>query len=182
MENSSLISIIIPVYNVERYLHQCIDSVINQTYKNLEIILVDDGSSDSCPAICDNYAQKDGRIIVIHKKNEGQSIARNKALKTATGKYIMFVDSDDWIDLDTCEVAVSYAEKFDTDIVFWSYIREYDSCAHPKLIYKTSNAYEYFNKTDVKYKLHRRLFGLIGAELRDPEQMDSLVTTPCKLY
>ncbi len=93
------ISVIIPIYNVEPYLRQCLDSVVNQTYRDLEIILIDDGSPDNCGAICDEYAAKDSRIQVIHKANGGLSAARNDGLKIATGEWISFVDSDDW-----CEV------------------------------------------------------------------------------
>ncbi len=93
-----MISVIVPVYNVEKYLHKCVDSIINQTYKDLEIILVDDGSPDNCPKICDEYAQKDNRIKVIHKENGGLSSARNAGLQVAIGDYIAFVDSDDYID------------------------------------------------------------------------------------
>lgn len=99
-----LISIIIPVYKVENYIHRCIDSIINQTYQNLEIILIDDGSPDRCGEICDDYAKKDKRIRVIHKRNEGQSEARNQGLALATGKYIGFVDSDDYIKNNMFEV------------------------------------------------------------------------------
>lgn len=97
-----LITIIIPVYNVEKYIHKCIDSVINQTYKNLEIILIDDGSKDNCSIICDDYAQKDKRIKVIHKKNEGVSSARNVGLNNAAGDWVTFIDADDWIEKDFC--------------------------------------------------------------------------------
>lgn len=100
MSNNPLITVIVPVYNVEKYLSRCVDSIINQTYKNLEIILVDDGSTDSSPAICDNYAKKDNRINVIHKQNNGASSARNAALDIASGDYIGFVDSDDYINRD----------------------------------------------------------------------------------
>lgn len=93
-----LISVIVPIYNVEPYLRKCVDSIISQTYRNLEIILVDDGSPDHCPEICDEYAEKDSRIIVIHKPNGGLSDARNAGLKQFKGEYVMFVDSDDWID------------------------------------------------------------------------------------
>jgi len=92
------ISVVIPVYKVEEYLSKCIESLINQKYKNLEIILIDDGSPDNCPQICDNYAKKDSRIIVVHKKNEGVSVARNTGIDIATGDYISFVDSDDFVD------------------------------------------------------------------------------------
>lgn len=94
------ISVIVPIYKVEDYLHRCIDSIINQTYTNLEIILVDDGSPDNCPMICDEYAKKDSRIKVIHKKNEGVAVARNVGIDIAAGKYIMFIDSDDFIEKD----------------------------------------------------------------------------------
>ena len=94
---NDLISVIIPVYNVEKYLEKCINSVINQTYKNLEIILVNDGSTDNCPNICDEFAKKDSRIRVIHKQNGGLSSARNAGLDIANGQYIGFVDSDDYI-------------------------------------------------------------------------------------
>ena len=89
---NELISVIVPIYNVEKYLHQCLKSIINQTYKNLEIILVDDGSPDNCPKICDEYSRKDKRIKVIHKENGGLSSARNAGLDVVTGEYISFID------------------------------------------------------------------------------------------
>ena len=94
-EPDKLVSVIIPVYKVENYLPMCVDSVLNQSYRNLEVILVDDGSPDDCPAICDEYAKKDKRIRVIHQKNAGLSMARNAGLDICTGDYITFVDSDD---------------------------------------------------------------------------------------
>lgn len=97
------ISVIVPIYKVEKYLKKCIDSILEQTYSNLEIILVDDGSPDNCPNICDEYAKKDSRIIVIHKKNGGLSDARNFGIEKATGKYIAFIDSDDYITCDYIE-------------------------------------------------------------------------------
>ncbi len=104
------ISVIIPVYNVEPYIRQCLDSVVNQTYKNLEIIIVDDGSPDNCPAICDEYAQRDERIRVIHKRNEGLSAAWNDGINETTGDWIMFVDSDDWIDSTFIDNMVSASD------------------------------------------------------------------------
>ena len=97
MSCKDLISIIIPIYKVEKFLDRCVESVVNQTYSNLEIILVDDGSPDNCPYMCDIWAQKDSRIKVIHKLNGGLSDARNKGLRISTGKFVGFVDSDDWI-------------------------------------------------------------------------------------
>lgn len=108
--NNQLISIIAPIYNVERYLAQCLDSIINQTYKNIEIILVNDGSTDNSGSIADSLAQKDDRIHVFHKKNKGVSAARNYALEKATGEYVIFVDSDDYISPDFVEYMVKISE------------------------------------------------------------------------
>lgn len=112
-----LISIIVPVYNVEKYLGECIDSIINQTYKNLEIILVDDGSTDNSGKICDDYAIIDKRVSVIHKKNGGLSDARNIGIEFARGYYLYFADSDDYISENAIEVLFNTAEKYNADIV-----------------------------------------------------------------
>lgn len=114
---NDLISVIVPIYNVEKYLKKCIDSIINQTYRNLEIILVDDGSPDNCGKICDDYAQKDNRIKVIHKENGGQGSARNKALDICTGNYIAFVDSDDYIENNMFKTMLKILEENDADII-----------------------------------------------------------------
>lgn len=108
---NSLISIIVPVYNVEKYLPRCVDSLLGQTYTNLEIFLVDDGSPDQCGKICDDYAKKDQRIIVIHKKNGGLSDARNVAINVAKGEYITFVDSDDYVASDYVKTLYRLVEK-----------------------------------------------------------------------
>lgn len=126
--NEGKISVIIPVYNVERYLRQCLDSVINQTYRNLEILLIDDGSPDQCGVICDEYAKKDSRIIVFHKKNAGLSAAWNDGMAKAMGDWIAFVDSDDWIEADYFESMIKENEKKDADIIQTSgYYREEDN-------------------------------------------------------
>lgn len=104
MNNEPTVSVIVPVYKVENYINKCVDSIIHQTYENLEIILVDDGSPDKCPEICDEYAKKDARIKVIHKVNGGLSDARNAGIDVASGAYLMFVDSDDWIEPEMVEV------------------------------------------------------------------------------
>lgn len=104
MQVGPLISVIVPVYNVETYLQQCLNSIVGQTYSRLEIILVDDGSTDSSGLICDEYARRDSRIKVIHKQNAGQSSARNAGLDIALGNFISFVDSDDWIDLNLYQI------------------------------------------------------------------------------
>ncbi len=112
-----LVSIIIPVYNVENYIHECIDSVLNQGYGNLEIILVDDGSTDRSGEICDEYALKDKRITVYHKKNGGLSDARNYGIERCNGEYIYLLDSDDFIEKRTIEGMLYYADKYDADMV-----------------------------------------------------------------
>jgi len=116
-----LISIIVPVYNVEKYLESCLESIINQTYKNLEIILVDDGSTDESGNICDKYANKDKRIKVIHKKNGGLSDARNIGIKESTGKYLTFVDSDDYIVNDYVEYLFNLIKKYKTNMSICTY-------------------------------------------------------------
>lgn len=119
MENSVKVSVVIPVYNVEKYLNECVDSVLNQTYSSYEIILVDDGSTDSSGSICDSYVIKDSRIRVFHKANGGLSSARNAGLEIAVGKYVYFLDSDDYISDQTLEKLVEVAEKDNSDIVFF---------------------------------------------------------------
>ena len=111
-----LISVIIPVYNVEKYLDRCLESVVNQTYKNLEIILVDDGSPDNCPKMCDEWAKKDSRIRTIHKINGGLSAARNAGMDALTGDYIGFVDSDDWIEINMFERLISILTDYSADM------------------------------------------------------------------
>jgi len=117
MSKTPLISIIIPVYKVEAYLSRCLDSVIHQTYSNLEILLINDGSPDGSGAICDAYALKDNRIQVFHQENKGQSAARNLGLQLAKGTYIAFVDSDDWIELNMMELMLYYIEDNQLDLV-----------------------------------------------------------------
>ena len=113
-----LISIIIPVYKVEPYLRKCVDSVLAQTYTNIEVILVDDGSPDNCPAICDEYAENDPRVKVIHKKNGGLSDARNAGMAYMQGAYVGFVDSDDWIEPHMYETLHALMKKYDADMAF----------------------------------------------------------------
>ena len=121
----SLVSIIIPVYNVEKFLDRCLTSVVNQTYENIEIILVDDGSPDNCPKLCDEWAKKDNRIKVIHKKNGGLSDARNKGLAKATGQYVLFIDSDDWVSINMVEKMTEAMENYDADMVICQFINIY---------------------------------------------------------
>lgn len=117
MRQASLVSVIVPVYNVEQFLPRCVDSLLAQTYDNLEILLVDDGSKDSSGSICDAYAAKDSRIRVIHKENGGLSSARNAGLDVAKGDFIAFLDSDDWIEPEAYETMLDLAEKYDVKLV-----------------------------------------------------------------
>ena len=119
------ISLIIPVYNVSWYLRQCLDSVIGQTYNNLEIIIVDDGSTDDSGSICDDYAQVDNRILVFHTENHGLAAARNYGIDRATGEYLAFLDSDDWIDPGMFEKLVSYTKEYDPDVLAFKYAIEW---------------------------------------------------------
>ena len=125
MDETKKISVIVPVYKVEAYLHQCLDSIVNQTYRNLEIILVDDGSPDSCGVICEEYAAKDDRIVVIHQENAGLSAARNTGLDIVSGDYIAFVDSDDWIEPDMFEYLLNNAAAENAAITVCGRIEEY---------------------------------------------------------
>lgn len=111
------VSIIVPIYNVEEYLKRCVDSLLGQSHRNIEIILVDDGSPDGCPQICDEYANKYANVLVVHKENGGLASARNAGLDIAQGKYVLFCDSDDWIDPETVEELLSIAEKYKVDFV-----------------------------------------------------------------
>ena len=121
------ISVIVPVYNVENYISKCIESIINQTYANLEIIIVDDGSTDKSGDICNYYAKKDERIIHIHQENQGMSIARNNALDIAKGEYIGFVDSDDWIEPNMYYTLYDNAIAYDADISMCNFYYVYNS-------------------------------------------------------
>ncbi len=117
MEQNPMISVIVPVYKVEKFLGKCVDSILAQTYENLEVILVDDGSPDGCGALCDAYAQKDSRVIVIHKENGGLSSARNAGMDIARGEYIGFVDSDDWIEPEMYGHMLSLARNYGVKLV-----------------------------------------------------------------
>ena len=157
---SYMISVIIPVFNVEKYLPKCLDSVINQTYKNIEIILVDDGSKDSSGRICDEYAQQDSRIIVVHKENGGLSSARNAGLDIATGDYVMFVDSDDYVEPYFCEIPLKLAKENNVEIVSFGYYRVYEDgrkiefkTSNPRIISTNEGIFQLIKKTDVIYNL-----------------------------
>lgn len=174
-----LISIIVPVYNSEKYIEQCIQSLVQQTYHNIEIIIVDDGSVDGTETIARYYQSVDSRIKYVYQNNLGVSEARNRGLEYSTGEYIMFVDSDDWIDDITCYSAVEAINKYQADVVMWPYCREYVGISKPTLflgdtlkIWKEENS----------YTLWRRMIGPVGKELECPQMLDSLITVWGKLY
>ena len=127
MKEKKLVSIIVPIFKVEKYLKRCIDSILNQTYRNIEIILIDDGSPDNCGKICDDYAKKDDRIKVIHKENKGVSQARNDGIKLSKGKYIAFVDSDDYVEKNFIEILYNNIIENDADISICNYFLENDN-------------------------------------------------------
>lgn len=143
---NDLISIIIPVYKVEEYLEKCIESVLKQTYTNLQIILVDDGSPDNCGKICDEYAKKDPRIEVIHKVNGGLSDARNVGIAKAKGKYIGFVDSDDYIKEDMYEILINLIKEYDADV---SICNLYDVIDGKEYIRNNENGIQEYGRLEI---------------------------------
>jgi glycosyltransferase involved in cell wall biosynthesis len=142
MKNEELVSVIVPVYKVEKYLERCVKSIAGQTYKNLEIVLVDDGSPDACPKMCDNFAKQDTRIKVIHKQNGGLSDARNVGIENSTGKYLLFVDSDDYIELSAVEILYNNLKTYDADISFSDFAYVYDDNEGEKVTGNKTTIYD----------------------------------------
>lgn len=136
MAHTEKISVIVPVYRVEPYLNRCVQSIVDQTYRNLEIILVDDGSPDNCPAICDAWAAKDPRIKVIHKENGGLSDARNAGLAAAAGEYIGFLDSDDWVSPEMYQLLYENMAEHDSDIAACGVEMEWEDGTPPRMLTK----------------------------------------------
>lgn len=178
MENPC-ISVVVPAYKVEKYLDRCVESLTAQTWRELEILLVDDGSPDATCALCDRWAARDPRIRVIHKENGGVSSARNRGIAEATGEYLLFVDGDDWVEPEMCEKSLHAMLEHDADVVMWSYLREYPNRSAPKEIYASDRIFE---GEAVQRELRRRLIGLSGAELAHPENADCLSPVWGKLY
>lgn len=175
MENK--VSVIVPVYNVEQYLKQCIESLIGQTYSNCEFIFVNDGSPDHSLEIMQEYEKRDHRIRIISQENTGLSGARNRGLAEASGEYVVFLDSDDWLDLEAIDTAIMFAGKNTLDVVLWSYVSEYQDKAIPRLLFGNERIV-----WEDAQQIHRRIVGLFGEELRDPHKADSCVTAWGKLY
>lgn len=160
-----LISVIVPIYNVEKYLDQCIESIVNQTYRNLEIILVDDGSPDNCPEKCEQWAQKDSRIKIIHKENAGLGFARNSGLDIAQGKYVVFIDSDDFVDIRMIEML--YQQIDDADVVYCGLNRFYPDGTTEAV--ESLYSGETFEQPDIVDRILLRMLGNI------PEKDDEKV-------
>ena len=174
------ISIIVPVYNVAEFLRQSLDSLVGQTYRDIEIICINDGSPDNSIDIINEYAAKDSRIVVIDKKNEGVAAARNDAMKAATGEYFMFADGDDWIELNACERLISVMHEYNPDVVMYSYFREYaDKTLTKDNIFPED--FIIFDEAQCR-NLHRRHAGAIKEELRHPENFDSICSLCTKLF
>ena len=152
MGNNPLISVIVPVYKVEKYLNRCIDSIVNQTYKNLEIILVDDGSPDDCPSICDEWAKKDDRIKVIHKVNEGLAEARNTGIKICTGDYVLFSDSDDYLEYDMIFFLYELISKYNADVSRCGFYFNYENDEQKAMSY---------DETVKLYDIDKRIVDLV---------------------
>lgn len=147
-----MFSVIVPIYKVEKYLKKCVDSILDQTYKNYELILVDDGSPDSCPQICDYYSQKDQRVKVIHQKNRGLVNARNTGVHEAKGKYICYVDGDDWISSNLLEIVFEKGiKKNHSDIIIYNGVKKFDKYEEelPKGLPEG-----YYNKHELEEKVY----------------------------
>jgi glycosyltransferase involved in cell wall biosynthesis len=174
----SKVSVIVPVYRVEQYLPACVDSILGQSYRNIELILVDDGSDDGCPSLCDAYAAADARVRCIHKQNGGQSFARRDGVAAATGDYFLFADSDDWLEPDAIRRFVGAAQEQGADIVCSGYRRVY-----PGKIFDTPLCGEKTVYTGGEVRsLQRRLVGPVGDELSRVEAVDRLTPMWAKLY
>lgn len=152
-----LVSVIVPVYNVEKYLHRCVESIRNQVYRNLEIILVDDGSQDQSPGICDEFAAQDERIKVIHRENGGQGLARNSALDIATGAYVVFIDSDDWISPEHIQSLYDGLKRCSADVAIGSYTAV--GSDQSQKVCRTSLQERIYEGRDITQKLVLPLFG-----------------------
>lgn len=167
-----LISVIVPVYNVEVYLDKCISSIVNQTYRNLEIILVDDGSPDNCPAMCDAWKEKDSRIVVLHKENGGLSDARNAGMGAAHGEFISFIDGDDWIEPRFFEILQHELEAQNADVAAVQYrlCWEGDACERQSAyehvtVYDRQTAMRLLIQNQIKQVVWNKLYR--SAQIRD---------------
>ena len=170
-------SVIVPIYNVEKYLDQCIDSIVHQTYSNLEIILVDDGATDSCPQKCDLWKEKDNRISVIHKKNAGLGFARNSGLKIASGEYVMYVDSDDYLSSNMIERLIEVADNTKSDTVYCGLTRVYTDGTKVAIPAVYNN--QTFERREIVDKV---LLEMVGSRPEDQEDANLFMSVWHALY
>ncbi|MDQ6423273.1 glycosyltransferase [Paenibacillus sp. LHD-117] len=174
------ISIVVPIYNMERYLPRCLDSLIGQSIREIEIVAVNDGSSDGSLGLLRQYAERDPRIVVIDGRNQGVAAARNIGLSHCTGEFIGFVDPDDWADRGMYENMLEVARQEDADIVMCAYVREFGGFARPKTFEEPD--YTVYRGEEVQSRVTRRLIGPIGDEVAMPENLDAWGTVWSKLY
>ena len=174
------ISIIVPVYNVEAYIGQCLESLLAQTFRDFEIVCINDGSTDGTLDVLNKYAGEDPRIKVFSQANSGLSGARNRGLKEAVGEFILFVDGDDWIDEETCAVLFGAIQKENADCVMCAYVREFENKTAVSHIFDEN--YMVLQKDEIKYSVHRRIVGLVGEELKRPETCELVVSVCMQLF
>lgn len=172
------VSIIVPVYNTSRYLKRCLDTIKNQTLGNIEVILVDDGSTDESAVICDSYSD-DIRFTVIHNENKGPSGSRNDGVKTATGEYCMFVDSDDWLEYTACENMYKFAKASDADLVIGGHVNESTAESTERYIFPGDHVFE---GTDFQENILVHTLGLVAEKMRNPAKLDKLTPIWSRLY
>lgn len=175
-----LLSIIIPAYNAERYIERTINSVIQQSYKQIQIIIVNDGSEDKTADILDEFTKRDNRIEIVHKENGGLSSARNIGMEKARGEYLFFLDSDDWLESNYLETAMKILKQKNVDILFTPYKRVYKNTSMKTDIYDES--YIEFSKKMVRNNLLLRLYGPVCGEEKSPTRLDNLNTAWGKFY
>jgi glycosyltransferase EpsH len=173
-----MISIVLPIYNVAPYLEQTLNILLHQTYQDLQILCINDGSTDDSQNICQKYVEKDDRVTLINQENQGLSGARNTGIKASQGEFLMFLDPDDWIEEDTCEKAIKHQQETQADVVMWGYLKEYADHSEAVRIFQEKRIFE---QGSLEW-LHCRLIGPSSKETIRPEHCDSLGTAWGKLY
>lgn len=176
--NNPLVSIIVPAYNVQKYLSQCLDSLIQQTYSNIEIILVNDGSTDKTLEVARLYSNQDKRLVILDKPNTGVSDSRNMALRRTLGEYLLFVDADDWLDVDTLQICLERIQKENADVCLFAYQSEFLNRSDIRTLFPDDRIFIGKDVVD----LQRRIIGPLNKELSMPQRLDSYGTIWAKLY
>ena len=174
-----LVSIIIPVYKAEEYLEECVNSVLNQTYKNIELLLIDDGSPDNSGKLCDAIAERDNRVKVFHKENGGTHTARNLGIEKSSGEYLMFMDPDDWLDLGTIEILVDKINHENLDVVRFNFVKEFGNSSTKK---ENTFLKETVYRGEECKEICRQSVGLIFEELGHPENLNFLASVCFNAY